>query len=136
MAATLVRRCAVNRQVLTIAPNVPLARRVPDRADLVVVEDAVARLRLWILPPHAAHDRRLVVVVAGREPIHDAAHDAQHAIGLPGAVIVLHVVEQRGDIAAADAEKFAVAPDRQHVAREEPFDLLVATAARWLRRAA
>ena len=37
--------------------------RLPYRADFIVGQDAGARLRMGRLPPHAAHDRRVVVVV-------------------------------------------------------------------------
>ena len=57
-------------------------------------------------------------------------------IGLAGTVVVLDFVEQRRDIAPANAKKFTVAPNRQHVASPEALRSLGATEDRWLQRAA
>ena len=54
------------------------------------------------LPLHPARDRRVVVVVARRVPVHDRAHDVEHVVGLARAVMVLDLVEQGGDVAPAD----------------------------------
>ena len=84
---------------MRIAPKVPLAA-----IQIARISSSVRmRLRacaLWVLPGHAANDRRRVVVVAGRKPTHQAAHDGEDAIGLPGTVVVLDVVKQRGNVAS------------------------------------
>ena len=89
--------------------------RFPDRAQLVVGKDALAHLFLRVLAAHPLDDRRLVIVVPCRKPVHDGADNRQHGIGLSCAVIVLDVVEQGGDIAAPDREERSALPEMEDV---------------------
>jgi hypothetical protein len=54
--------------------------------------------------------------MAPSEPVHDAAHDREHAIGLSGAVIILDVIEEGGDVATAETEEVPILLRRHDVA--------------------
>jgi hypothetical protein len=63
--------------------------------------------------------------MAGGEPVHDAAHDRQDIVGLPGAVVVLDFVEQGGDVGSADVEEGPLVPARIDVrAQQTPHFVL------------
>ena len=126
MVMTFARRCAVSRATRTKAPNVPLASAAfQTRAHLVVGKDALAHLFLRVLAAHPLDDRRLVIVVPCRKPVHDRADNRQHGIRLPCAVIVLDIVEQGGDIAAPDREERSAFPEMEDVQLQQPGDLLL-----------
>ncbi len=61
----------------------------PHAADLVVAEDTCALPLFGVCPPHAPHDRAGVIVVAGRVPVADPAHDVERVVRLAGAVLGL-----------------------------------------------
>ena len=124
--AIFARRCAVSSATRTKAPNVPPASAAFQTSRISSsAEGALAGLLLGILAAHPPDDRRMIVVVPGRIPVHDRADDRQHAVGLPCAVIVLDVVQQRRDIGALDAEERPPLPEREDVHLQQPGDLLL-----------
>jgi hypothetical protein len=88
-------------------------------------QTALANMLLGFPTVHAPDRRGRVVVVPGRVPVHDRTADGQERVGLPCAVIVLNVVEQRRDIAAPDAEESSPGPKGENVKLQEPGDLLL-----------
>jgi integrase len=52
-----------------------------------------------------------------------AARDGQHVVRLPCTVVVLDLVEQGGDVTAADRRELAIPPGRQDVHVDRPLDL-------------
>ena len=94
----------------------------PDRANFVVIENTGARAFFRVGAPHAFDNRRHEVVMPGREPIENTAHDGEHGVGLPRTMLVLDVVEQRGDVGAFDVEDVAISPARKNMRLEQPRD--------------
>jgi hypothetical protein len=101
---TLARRCAVQeKQAHHAAERAGVLRRQPYPPQLVVGQNPGALVRVHAAPGHAADDRRPVIVVSARVPVHDAAGDGEAIIGLPGAVLVFDAIEQSGDVGPADS---------------------------------
>ena len=75
-----------------------------------------------MVPAHAAHDRRHVVLVPRLIPRHDPAHGRQHVVRHRCTGAVFDVVEQRHHIATADVEKLGRTPLRVNVFIQLPAD--------------
>ena len=100
-----------------------IAGGTPHPPDLVVIEHPTAFAGLGINAVHAGDERDGVIVVPFRKPTGDRAQNRQHGVGLEGAVVILDVVDQLGDVAAADVDKLALTPNWGDIALDDPAHL-------------
>ena len=92
--------------------------RRPQRADLVVRQDAIAGQILEREPVHAGHDGRAKGIVAGGVPVEGGAQDGQHLVGGALALVVGDRVEQLDQLEAAQGVDRPRADLRPHQAIE------------------
>jgi hypothetical protein len=93
---------------------------LPDRSDLVVIENAIARFGIAAF--HASGENRDVVRPAG-VPICHAPQISETGVGLPRAMLVLNPIEQFRNIGPFQLDEGTFAQNWQDIFAEAALDL-------------
>lgn len=81
-----------------MAPNLPSLSVVPQCAQLIICQRAVARGFFGALPLHPFDDRAHVILVAAGIPVRHAPDYGERIVGLACAVIIFDAIQKLGDI--------------------------------------